>query len=80
MRVLPFDLNLDLNDGEKHVVDEYRDLEGRVLARYLRWLVEESGFSIIDSVDGRARRINYGDIAILAVSTWRLSLLPRARH
>jgi ATP-dependent exoDNAse (exonuclease V) beta subunit len=70
VRVLPFDLNLDLNDGEKHVVDEYRDLEGRVLPRYLRWLVEESGFSIIDSMDGRARRINYGDIAILAVSTW----------
>jgi hypothetical protein len=76
VRVLPF----DLNDGEKQVVDEYRDLEGRVLACYLRWLVEESGFSIIDSMDGRARRINYGDIAILAVSTWRLSLLPQARH
>jgi ATP-dependent exoDNAse (exonuclease V) beta subunit len=74
VHVLPF----DFNDGEKHVVDEYRELEGRVLARYLRWLVEESGFSIIDSVDGRARRLNYGDIAILAVSTWRLSLLfPR---
>jgi len=54
VRVLPS----DLNNGEKHVVDEYRELEGRVLARYLRWLVEESSFSIIDSVDGRARRIN----------------------
>jgi ATP-dependent helicase/nuclease subunit A len=74
VRVLPF----DFNDGAKHGVDDYRELEGRVLARYLRWLVEVSGFSIIDAVDGRERRVNYGDIAILAVSTWRLSLLfPR---
>jgi len=71
VRVLPF----GFNDGDKHGVDDYRDLEGRVLARYLRWLVEDSELSIIDPLDGRPRRIRYGDIAILAVSTWRLSLL-----
>ncbi len=71
-------LQFDFGEGDKHNVDEYRELEGRVLARYLRWLVEEGGFSIIDAVDGRTRRIHYGDIAILAVSTWQLSLLfPR---
>ncbi len=74
VHVLPF----DFKDGEKHGVDDYRDLEGRVLARYLRWLVEDSDFSIIDPLDGRQRRVRYSDVAILAVSTWRLSLLfPR---
>ena len=71
-------LQFDFNDGDKHNVDEYRELEAQVLARYFRWLVEESSFSITDAVDGRTRRIHYGDIAILAVSTWQLSLLfPR---
>jgi ATP-dependent helicase/nuclease subunit A len=71
VHVLPF----DFVDGQKHGVDEYRELEGRALARYLRWLIEESQISVIDSFDGQPRRIRYGDIAILAVSTWRLSLL-----
>ncbi len=31
--------------------------------------------SVIDPIDGQRRRIRYGDVAILAVSTWRLSLL-----
>jgi ATP-dependent exoDNAse (exonuclease V) beta subunit len=69
--VLPFDFKA----GDEHKVDEYRALEGRVLARYLRWLVEESELGVIDPVAGQLRRIRYGDIAILAVSTWRLSLL-----
>ncbi|MGH7847902.1 MAG: UvrD-helicase domain-containing protein [Candidatus Binatia bacterium] len=71
VRILPF----GFDDGGKPGVDEYRSLEGRVLARYLRWLVEKSDVSIIDPLDGRRRRILYGDIAILAVSTWRLSPL-----
>ena len=69
--ILPF----DFGDGEKANVDAYRQLEGRVLARYLRWLVESSGVEIVDPLDGRPRRIRYGDVAILAVSTWGLSLL-----
>jgi ATP-dependent exoDNAse (exonuclease V) beta subunit len=74
VHVLPF----DFKDGEKHLTDDYRELEGRALARYLRWLVEDSEVSIIDALDGRQRRVRYGDVSILAVSTWRLSLLfPR---
>ncbi len=69
--ILPF----DFRDGRKHGVDEYRQLEGRVLARYLRWLVESGSVEIVDPLDGRPRKIRYGDMAILAVSTWRLSLL-----
>ncbi|MGA7241461.1 MAG: hypothetical protein WBY44_37610 [Bryobacteraceae bacterium] len=45
------------------------------MARYLRWLVEVSDDRIVDPLDGRPRRLLYSDIAILAVSTWRLSLL-----
>ena len=71
VHVLPF----DFNDGGEHNVDDYRTLEGRALARYLRWLVEKSQISIIDPLEGQPRAIRYGDIAILAVSTWRLSLL-----
>jgi len=74
VHVLPF----DFDDGNRHSVDEYRELEGRALARYLRWLVESSDARIVDPLDGRSRRARYGDIAVLAVSTWRLSLLfPR---
>src|SRR2546425_5241611 len=74
VHVLPF----DFGDGNTHSVDEYRELEGRALARYLRWLVESSDARILDPLDGRSRSVRYGDIAVLAVSTWRLSLLfPR---
>jgi ATP-dependent exoDNAse (exonuclease V) beta subunit len=71
VHVVPF----DFGDGGKHSVDEYRELEGRVLARYLRWLVGVSDVRVVDPLDGRTRRVHYSDIAILAVSTWRLSLL-----
>ncbi len=71
-------LEFDFGDGDKHAVDEYRELEGRALARYLRWLVESSDVRVVDPLDGRPRRVHYGDIAVLAISTWRLSLLfPR---
>ncbi len=32
---------------------------------------------IVDPLDGEPRRVRYGDIAVLAISTWRLSLLFR---
>jgi ATP-dependent exoDNAse (exonuclease V) beta subunit len=58
--------------------EQYRDLEGQALARYLRWLVTRSGVEIADPLDGRLRPVRYGDIAVLAVSTWNLSFLfPR---
>jgi ATP-dependent helicase/nuclease subunit A len=71
VHVLPF----DFGDGGDHKVDEYRALEGQALARYVRWLVGESGLEITDPLAGRRRPVGYGDIAILAVSTWRLPLL-----
>jgi ATP-dependent helicase/nuclease subunit A len=71
VHVLPF----DFGDALKHTVDEYRTLEGQALARYLRWLVTASAITIVDSLDGQPRRIRYSDIAVLAVSTWRLPLL-----
>jgi ATP-dependent helicase/nuclease subunit A len=71
VHVLPF----DFGDTGKHNVDEYRRLEGQALARYLPWLVSASGITIVDPLDARPRGIRYGDVAILAVSTWRLPLL-----
>ncbi len=71
VNVLPF----DFRDGAKHKADEYRELEGRALARYLRHLVEASPVQVTDPLDGRSRGVRYGDIAVLAISTWRLSLL-----
>jgi ATP-dependent helicase/nuclease subunit A len=71
VHVLPF----DFADGRKHLVNEYRTLEGRALARYLRWLVEASGVEVMDPLDGRPRPIRFGDVAVLAASTWRLPLL-----
>jgi ATP-dependent helicase/nuclease subunit A len=70
VHVLPFDFA-----GGKHTVDEYRDLEGRALAAYLRWLAGGSGLEIADPLDGRRRRIGYGDVAVLAISTYRLAML-----
>ena len=61
--VLPF----DFADGENHKVDEYRRLEGRVLARWVRWLIEASAVEIADALDGRSRPVRYGGVAILAV-------------
>ncbi|HXH81539.1 MAG TPA: UvrD-helicase domain-containing protein, partial [Candidatus Tectomicrobia bacterium] len=73
VQVVPF----DFPDGG-HKVDEYRLLEAEVLARYLRWLVESSGLTVEDPLLRRRRAVGWGDIAILAVSTWRLPLLfPR---
>jgi ATP-dependent helicase/nuclease subunit A len=71
VQVLPF----DFGDGEKHGADEYRRLEGKALARYLRWLVESTVVEIVDPLEGRPRPVRYGDIAVLAISTWRLPLL-----
>ncbi len=65
-------LNLAFSDGKKHKADEYRSLEGRALARYLRWLTETEEVQILDPLDKRTRKVRYGDIAVLATSTWGL--------
>lgn len=48
---------------------ESRDLEGEALARYLRWLVKESGHLINDPDTKKMRHVRYGDIAVLMVAT-----------
>ncbi len=68
-------LPVEFADGAKHPVHEYRRLEGEALARYLRWLVDRSGVTIADPLDGRTRPVRYGDIAVLAVTTYQLPLL-----
>jgi ATP-dependent helicase/nuclease subunit A len=68
-------LACDFPDARKHLVEEYRALEGETLARYLRWLVESSDVAVTDPLTRQPRRVQYGDIAVLAVSTWSLSLL-----
>ena len=50
-------LAFEFADGGKHKVDEYRELEGRVLARYLRWLVEASDVQVVDQLDGGSRPV-----------------------
>ena len=71
-------VSFDFGDGDKHGVSEYRELEGRALARYLRMLVESGKVQVVDPLDSQTRPVRYGDIAILAVSTYMLSLLfPR---
>ncbi len=68
-------LACDFPDARKHKAEEYRALEGEALARYLRWLVEASDVQVADPLTRQPRRVQYSDIAILAVSTWNLPLL-----
>jgi ATP-dependent helicase/nuclease subunit A len=65
-------LPTSFGDGADHPVDEQRALEGQALARYLRWLVAASGVTVADPLDGRARPVRYGDVAVLAVTTYGL--------
>ncbi len=62
VHVLPF------GDAEM-LADESRNLEGEALARYLRWLVEDSDVQIADPHTGALRRPRYGDMAVLMVAT-----------
>jgi ATP-dependent helicase/nuclease subunit A len=68
-------LPLDFDQGRGPSADDYRRLEGEAIGRYLRWLVEGRGIDVRDPLDDSRRPVRYGDIAVLAVTTWRLSLL-----
>jgi ATP-dependent helicase/nuclease subunit A len=59
-------------------VDSVRGCEANALARYVRWLVEESATEVSDPLTGERRPIRYGDVAVLAVITTNLPLLCRA--
>jgi ATP-dependent helicase/nuclease subunit A len=53
----------------------YRATEARALAAFLRWLVEGRRRSIVDPATGEERPAGYGDVAILAASTFDVPLL-----
>jgi ATP-dependent helicase/nuclease subunit A len=68
VRVVPFDCG-------KANRDAYRDLEAFSTARYLRWLVDVDRPSVLDPVRREPRPVRFGDIAVLAVSTFNLDKL-----
>ena len=71
VHVLPLDAGPDANDGD------LRAVEGEALAHYLRWLVDVERLPVRDGLTGKERPVTFGDIAILAVSTYSLDhLLP----
>jgi len=61
--------------GGDEKTDAYRDLEGEMLAHYLRRLVDGSGRTIEDPITGETRGLRYGDVALLTLSTFTLPRL-----
>jgi ATP-dependent helicase/nuclease subunit A len=61
--VLPF------AQDQKLAVEESRALEGEALARYLRWLVQDSDVLVEDPHTHELRRPRYGDIAVMMIAT-----------
>ncbi len=70
VRVLPLEI-----EGN---APEVRAAEGDAVARYVRWLVEQSGFEIVDPLTDERRPVQYGDVAVLALVTTNLPLLFRS--
>jgi ATP-dependent helicase/nuclease subunit A len=68
-------LPLEPCEGGPSGADDFRKIEGQALATYLRWLKEKSGLRISDPLDRRRRPIEFGDIAVLAFSTFTLKYL-----
>ncbi len=71
IHVVPFEVGEETSEN----ADKYRTLEGEVTAAYVQWLVEKSGHLIRDPLTGELRAPHYGDIAVLAISTFALPLL-----
>jgi ATP-dependent helicase/nuclease subunit A len=55
--------------------DEHRALEARAIAAWLRATVARGDAEVVDPVTKRTRPARFGDVAILAASTWHLHLL-----
>ena len=68
-------LPLAISESEEGLAGDYRRLEATALARGLRQLVEAGTTQVLDPIDGQKRPLQYGDIAVLAISTWELDLL-----
>jgi len=60
-------------DGEKK--GPYRAAEAKALAAWLRRLVEGKKRTVVDPASGTSRPAGYGDVAVLATSTFNLPLL-----
>ncbi|WP_242333382.1 exodeoxyribonuclease V subunit beta [Anaeromyxobacter sp. SG66] len=66
---------LPIQRGEKEKVDVTRANEARALASWLRWTVEGQRREIVDPVTRETRPAGYGDVAILAASTYGADVL-----
>lgn len=78
------DLSSVFADGPAQAVhvmqcpDKTRETEAICLARHVRWLKGSSGLEVRDALTNESRPVMYGDVAVLARSTFHLSLLFRA--
>jgi ATP-dependent helicase/nuclease subunit A len=66
--VLPF------STGDEHAGSD-RMLEATVLASWIRHTVEPGTETVADPASGAVRPVRYGDVAVLAHSTWNVGLL-----
>ena len=65
-------------EAAKLKAERARRIEAGMLARYLRWLKDESGFEVRDRETDKVRPVEFGDIAVLAQTTTNVPLLFRA--
>ncbi len=56
-------------------VDASRAVEAAALASWLRWTVDGRRIAVVDPETRERRPAGYGDVAVLATSTWSLGLL-----
>jgi ATP-dependent helicase/nuclease subunit A len=61
--------------SETGKADDERALEARALASWLRQAMDGGTVTIVDPVSGRARGARFGDVAVLAHSTFHVGLL-----
>lgn len=62
-------------DGEGENANATRALEGEAVAAYVRWLVDDEKFVIVDPETDESRPVRMSDIAVLARATSQLSNL-----
>ena len=65
-------------DEPKLLADRARSIEAEMLARYLRWLKDESNLEVRDRETDETRPVEFGDVAVLAQTTTNIPLLFRA--
>jgi ATP-dependent helicase/nuclease subunit A len=66
--VLPF-------STANHDVHSDRTLEGKVLSAWIHRTVEDGTETVVDPASGATRPARYGDVAVLAHSTWNIDVL-----